>query len=179
MTKVQVFDARGKFAFECGAEEAAAYIADGRAIRKYESEPNDAGERVFHLSLVTKLNAPNWVFGTRYTQVERMSNGLKVHSPKRAASYLIVDAMGEAGEMVDHAQCCLALDSESKVADMQSKKAAALMLYVIWGHTCEEIGEMLHIHTATAARHVSDGVKLLRRRMATGMKAENNCEKAA
>lgn len=175
MIKVQVFNGKGDFAFECSAEEAAVYVADGRAIRKYESAPNEAGERVFHLSLVTKLNAPNWIFGTRYTVAERMSNGLVTHSPKPAAGYLIVEAMGDVGEMVDHAQCCLALDDEAKVSAMPSKKAAALVLYVIWGHTCEEIGEMLGIHTATAARHVDDGIKSLRRRMT----AENNCEKAA
>lgn len=175
--KVQVFNGKGEFAFECSPEEAAVYVADGRAIRKYESAPNEAGERVFHLSLVTKLNAPNWIFGTRYTVAERMSNGLVTHSPKPAAGYLIVEAMGDVGEMVDHAQCCLAMDDEAKVVDMPSKKAAAVMLYVIWGHTCEEIGEMLGIPTRTANYHVDSGLKALRKRVEN--KVDEKLPKAA
>lgn len=175
--KIQVFDARGKFAFECGDDEARVLLADGRAIKKFESAPNEAGDRVFHLSLVTKLNAPNWIFGTRYTVSERMSNGLVTHSPKRAASGLIVDAMRDVGEMVDHAYCCLALDDESKVAAMPSKKAAALLLYVIWGHTCEEVGQLLGIPKSTAFDYVEAGITSLKRRVER--KLENSSEKAA
>ncbi|HEU0122629.1 MAG TPA: sigma factor-like helix-turn-helix DNA-binding protein [Bryobacteraceae bacterium] len=171
--KVQVFSDKDKFAFECDPEEAVQYVSRGLAVRVYESKPSDGGPRVFHLRLVKTLNSPNWIFGAPTIRSERMSNGLQVHTPKRAASYLrvperpasewIADAFEGVGEEVDHAQLCLAMDDERFVRDMSSKRAACLVLSVIWGYTCEEISRLLGVPLQTVHQNIKLGLKSLRK----------------